>query len=83
MAAQFIGTCVTLRAHELDRFDDSSREITYRTFRKYIDKETIQSFGSNPSLRQDWHVSFFKGRWRGRPAVCLMHSSIHHIWTIA
>lgn len=81
---EFVGTCVHLRAADLDNFDDSSRDISYRTFAKYLGREEIRelnkSFGV--PLSQDWAVSFKKGKWRGKKAICLYHSSIHHIWTI-
>ena len=80
----FVGTCVTLPARELDKFDESSRDITYRTFAKHVGRAEIQelnkSFGV--PISRDWHVKFAKGKWRGKPAVCLFHSSIHHIYTI-
>lgn len=80
--ATFVGTCVGLPARFLDEYDDTAREICYRTFLRYVGKDVVAEFGRNPPLRQDWHVSFSKGRWRGKPAVCLMHSSIHHIWYV-
>lgn len=83
-APQWVGTCVGLREQDLNDFDDSSREIKYRTFLKHLGREIVReldlSFGV--PLRRDWGVSFEKGKWRGRPAVCLFQSSIHHIWLI-
>lgn len=86
---EFIGTCVHLPVHRLDEYDESSRDITHRTFRKHVGPEmatqinTEMGYGDCPrlSLATDWSVSFSKGKWRGKKAVCVMHSSIHHIWT--
>jgi hypothetical protein len=80
----FVGTCVGLRADDLDDFDDTARSVTYKTFLRHLGgkivRELDKSFGV--PLRRDWHVDFQVGRWRGKRAVCLMHSRIHHIWTI-
>jgi len=80
----FIGTCVGLPAPKLEAFDDSAREITYRTFLRHLGKDLVddldRSFGV--PLRKDWHISFERGKWEGRPAICLHHSGIHHIWSL-
>jgi hypothetical protein len=80
----FIGTCVGLKAEDIFEFDDSAREIKYSTFRKYLGKELIAELNHDfgVPLHRDWSVSFEKGKWKGKPAVCLHHSGIHHIWEI-
>jgi hypothetical protein len=84
----FIGTCVGLRCEDLNDYDDSSRDIGYATFLKHVGKDLIRElerdFGyKRPlTLKSDWHISYSKGKWKGKPAVCMMHSSIHHIWTL-
>lgn len=81
---EWVGTCVELGCKDLEEFDDSSRDITYRTFLRHIGG--VEMAGLNRSfgvpIREDWCVSFYKGKWKGKPAVCLMHSSIHHIWIV-
>lgn len=81
---RFIGTCVELRQRDLEAYDDTEREISYRTFLKHAGRKLIrrleQGFGRSPTLKNDWHVRYGRGKWKGKPAICLMHSSIHHIW---
>lgn len=81
---EFIGTCVNLRAKDLNDFDDSSFIITYETFRKHVGGEVTkklnESFGV--PVGTDFAVSFRKGKWKGRKAVCMIHSGIHHLWYI-
>jgi len=83
----FVGTCVGLRAKDLHDFDDSSRQVTYRTFREKVgtaitdEINTWANIGRKHFLN-DWHIRYYTGKWRGRKAVCFMHSSIHHIWTL-
>jgi hypothetical protein len=86
----FVGTCVQLSAADLDDFDDSVRQITNRTFRKHLGPDLYREFEACLGygreiglwLSRDYCVSYHKGRWKGKPAICCMWSSIHHIWLI-
>lgn len=83
----FMGTCVGLHANDLHDYDDSSRNISYQTFRKHLGKKVMNEINAwagwpGTHFSRDRHISYSKGRWKGRKAVCMMHSSIHHIWTI-
>jgi hypothetical protein len=80
----FIGTCVELQANDLDDFDSSAREISYKTFRKHVGPEIIRELNEAFSVPvgKDWAVSFEKGKWKGKPAVCMHHSCIHHLWEL-
>ena len=90
MTAVFIGRCDDLGAKDLGDFDDSSRDIGNRTFRKHIGREQYAAFERSQGygrdcglvLSADWHVSYKKGKWKGRPAVCCMWSAYHHIWVL-
>ena len=84
---EFVGTCVQLRAADLWDYDETEREITYRTFRKHIGSYVaaeINSWAGWPGTHfsRDHHIRYGKGKWKGKPAVCMHHSAIHHIWTI-
>lgn len=80
----FIGRCDSLSARDLGAYDDSAKSISYRTFCRIVGcgliPQLTRDFGV--PLYRDWHVSFSRGCWRGKPAVCLMHSAYHHIWVI-
>lgn len=85
---QFIGRCDSLDADDLDAFDNSSKPISNRTFRKRIGKEAYRDFEKSLgydrlglTLSGDYHVSYQAGRWRGKPAVCCKWSAYHHIWS--
>lgn len=86
--AVFIGRCDALRAKDLDEFDDTSRDISNRTFRKLIGSEEYLEFeeglgyGDCLRLAKDWHVSYARGLWKGQPAVCCFWSAYHHIWVL-
>ncbi len=78
-----------LPARDLGDFDDSSREIGYNRFLYYLGEDKVRELerdlgykGSGLTLKKDFHISYFTGKWRGEWAVCMMWSSIHHIWLI-
>lgn len=95
---EFVGTCVAFTLAELQAYDETERDITYRTFAKHVGPEVIREINCGEgigcarydyepgraglTLKQDWHVTFGKGKWKGKPAVGMHHSSIHHIWII-
>lgn len=83
---EFIGTCVELKEVDLLAYDESARDINYRTFSRHLGAEGIQEierahgYGQALRLRQDYHVRYSRGKWQGKPAICMMHSAIHHLW---
>lgn len=81
---EFVGRCDHLDADDLYDFDETSRKITYATFVRKVGgavvKELNEGFGV--PIKRDWHVRFVKGRWQGRPAVCMFHSAYHYIWVL-
>lgn len=84
MSATFIGTCVGLPAAELEAYDDTERSITYAAFFRHVGKEIVQELNAafGVPLRKDWAASFGKGLFCGKPAVCLHHSGIHHLYAL-
>lgn len=65
---------------------DRAHDITLRTFRKRCDTfawETQMGYerrGGLP-LSRDWHVSFHKSVYCGKPCYYARHSAIEHIFT--
>ncbi len=83
MMPEFVGTCVQLEAEDLWDYDSTAQKISYRTFRRYVPNYVMNcdvKFGL--PLSRDRHISCSRGLWKGEPAVCLMHSAIHHIWRV-
>ena len=69
---------------------DKQRDITRNTFLKYVCKEDLQqledNFGYSRHYKQglimanDWHVSYHKSFYRGKPCYYLCHSAIEYIF---
>ena len=67
---------------------ESAKSISYRTFRKYADglDEIAKNMGyelrptQGLTLKNDWHVAYFKGVYDKNPCVFMVHSCIEYIW---
>ena len=77
-----IADCVSASTRDVERYDDTEKTISYKTFLKYVGAETMKELNERfgVPLSKDWHVSFGKGKFRNTPVVCLHHSSIHHFF---
>jgi hypothetical protein len=93
---QFVGRCDSLECQDLQDFDDSMQDITAGTMRKHLGSEMWKwiegSLGyydengkpdSSLRLANDWAVGFEKGKWKGKPALCIRWSAYHHIFVFS
>jgi hypothetical protein len=83
--------CVNLSRSDVDDLQDMTdhgRKVSYKTFRKNCpdieqwaeDHAYERSARRGLTLQNDYHVAFFKSRFRGRPCYYLVHSSIEYIF---
>lgn len=89
----FCTSCVNSTAPAINDMVDEEKTISWRTFLKYVNKESVYTlldeFGyktpNNPSgfmhIKDDYAVSFHKSKYRGKPCVYIDHSSIEYIFT--
>lgn len=80
--------CVNAIGDDITAMVDVAREITLRTFRKHCDtREWEEHMGYSRRgrgglpLSRDWHVSYHKSKYQGRPCYYARHSAIEHIFT--
>ena len=68
---------------ELNHIIQKSREITYRTFKKYVDNEILELMNQQRGIRldQDYAVMFYKSKTENnKPVYYLKESAIEHIF---
>jgi hypothetical protein len=73
---------------ELETLYDHDREITYQTFARHVDIPEISmelgyAFGRHSKglrLRKDWHVRYYRSKFRGQVCYHLDWSAIDHIF---
>lgn len=84
--------CVDSNTHEhvenLNAMTERGRQVSAKTFFRHVDLETISrqlgyAYGraeQGVRLARDYHVRFFRSRWRGRACYYLVWSAIEHVF---
>ena len=90
MKYEYVTCCVHSTANKIHAMVDRAREITYETFRKYVDISSInEHFGYESTskqgltLKKDWAVRYFRSVYDGRTCVYMAHSAIEYIYSPA
>lgn len=95
MTFRFFSRCVEwpVPVEELEAIYDSEREITRRTFLRYVDPEEMLKiekalgYERDPrrglTMKKDYHVSYFKSTFRGEPCVRFVWSLIDYVFSNA
>lgn len=83
-------TCVNATGREVDAYDETEREISVKHAMRRIGQSALREAfpfyewrpGKQRDLRfkDDYHISAGVGIFRGRRAVVIHHSSIHHFF---
>lgn len=73
----FETTCVNANGDEITDMVNAAREISVRTFLKRTDMDPME-FGVD--IRKDWHVRFYKSKYKGKPCYYMDHSCIEHVY---
>ena len=82
-----IATCINASFRDIDQYDQTERTIGYETALRHIGLESMREFTQslgydrNLHIKNDYHVSYGKGVFRGKPAICIHWSSIHHFFS--
>jgi hypothetical protein len=86
---QYLECCVNSDAESIDGLTESAIPITLSTMRRHCDiteleKNLSYNVGGQRGglrLKDDWHVSYYKGVYRGQKCYFLVHSAIEYIFT--
>lgn len=84
---EYITNCVNSTAEDTDAMTSRARSITANTFFKHVDlKEVSEFFGyelrktTGLTIKNDWHVRYFKSKFKGIRCYYLAHSGIEYIY---
>lgn len=91
MPMTFQTDCVSSSTEAVTAMLDKERPITRRTFLRHVDRDNLRrieadlGYERHPSrgltMAGDWHVSYGKSFFLGRPCVFFAWSAIEHIFT--
>jgi hypothetical protein len=83
---RFHTNCICANGNSINEMKDNARNITYRTFLSHVDTENFKEIEKNLGydrylrLKNDWHVSFHKSKYRSKPCVYFSWSGIEYIF---
>ncbi|MFU9046288.1 hypothetical protein ACNAUY_07835 [Acinetobacter tibetensis] len=87
---ELVATCVNSTYEEIGEFSLTENFIGFASFRKYMRNEDFvklsKDFGYETdarrglTMKQDWHLRYSHGSFRGERVLCLYHSAIHHFY---
>ncbi len=81
--------CVNAKGKDIQVMVEQNRDITYRTFFKYVSLDDVlevfegyvKDSRKGLTLKNDWAVSYSKSLYQGRPCYYINHSMIEYIFT--
>jgi hypothetical protein len=86
----FFVSCIGADGDEINRMKAGARAVTYETMLAHcrgmldyavsIGYERRTTSGHGLTLKNDWHVGYYKGRYGGCPVYFFVWSGIEHIW---
>lgn len=93
MKYKYSTNCTCARGSDIQSMVDSAIIITRETFLKHVDRADLAQFeqsmgySAHPSqgltMAGDWHVSYHRGKYRGKRCYYVYHSAIEHIFLAA
>lgn len=68
--------------------NDAAKDVTYRTFRKHCAEvaewakkmKYDQRKSQGLTLKDDWHVGYYRSVFQGKACYFIRHSHIEYIW---
>lgn len=87
MKFQFRTSCINSTGESITDMKDRAKKITYQTFFKYVDWRSVSDmlgYELHPkhglTLKNDYHVAYFKSIYRNRKCYYLVWSAIEYIF---
>jgi hypothetical protein len=86
---EFHISCVEASAKYINAMVDNSREISYQTLLRHVGfkhlMEIFPSYEQNGAgfglrFKDDYAVSYYKSKYRGKPCVYVKHSAIEYVF---
>jgi hypothetical protein len=74
---------------DLQALIDGAREVSYDTLVRRVGRETVKEVfsqydwsrrGEDLRLKNDWHVRYHVGRYKGRKCYFIVHSAIEYLF---
>lgn len=78
--------CVNSDCTSIENMVDQSKEITLKTFLKYVSREELYEilggiYNKGFPIEKDYHVHYFKSEYQNKKCYYVVHSGIEYIFT--
>lgn len=90
MVYRYEGRCVELDGQDIIDMTDKGREITRETFGANIGRGNylmlsdalgyVRHASKGLTLAKDYHVAYYRSKFRGKPCYYMVHSAIEHVF---
>jgi hypothetical protein len=87
---ELFASCIEANVEDIENYDATETLVTLQTFRKYFDNDDFYKLSKmfdyevdaryGLTMRNDWHVKFGHGFFKGEHVLCLHHSAIHYFF---
>ena len=85
--------CVNSTERAIREMIDSNIDITRKTFLQHVDRDSLvdveMSLGycqhpkQGMTMAGDWHISYHRSKYRGKPCYYFRHSAIEYIFVLS
>ena len=83
----FVTDCVHSDGDSIQKMTDGARDITFSAFCREIGVQNLRRLETTLgytrlklTLTGDYHVAYFRGRYKKRPCVFLLHSATEYVF---
>lgn len=83
-------SCVSAKAEDIDKMLEKARQISYKTFLRYVDIDELQDLfpvyawrngiSNLLRLKDDYAVFYYKSIYRGEKCVFVEHSRVDYVF---
>ncbi len=91
MTWHFVTSCVSARGEDIDAMNNAAVDVSYRTMLKHVGDAFIdaqEQVGYDVRgkrthglrMKRDWHVSYHRSTYQGRPCFFFRWSHIEHVF---
>lgn len=89
MRFQYEMSCIEADGDAINKMKEDAEKVSYRNFLSHcegvIDWALSKGYDRNKrqglTLKDDWHVGYYRSTYQGRPCYFLCWSGIEFIWT--
>lgn len=83
---RFRTSCVNAKGVDINAMKDAAKQVTRRTFMRYVNKEDLKqiekdlSYNKGFHMSNDWHVAYYLSTYRKTTCAYFVHSAIEYVF---